>query len=63
MKRFEVATGSAIWAAVSLLMAAAVLEPVAVHANPGLTAQELALCLGSGDQLARHAASCEGTHL
>jgi hypothetical protein len=63
MKRFEIATGSAMWAAVSLLMAAAALEPVAVHANPGLTAQELATGLDSGDKLARHAASCDGTHL
>ncbi|HEY0150067.1 MAG TPA: hypothetical protein VGB70_13830 [Allosphingosinicella sp.] len=38
MKKFEAFAGSAVWMAVSLLMAAAALEPVQVHAQGSGTA-------------------------
>ncbi len=62
MRKLEIVTGSAIWMTVSLLMAAAALEPVAVGAEtPGpQTEMAVALC---ADGSARLAMGCESIHL
>ena len=61
MKRFEVVAGSAVWMAVTLLMAAAALEPVEVQAQarPAETVA-VATC---ADGSARLAMGCESIHL
>lgn len=62
MRKFEVVTGSAMWIAVSVLMAAAALEPVSARAQvPSLKAEApIALC---ADGSARLAMGCESIHL
>jgi hypothetical protein len=62
MNRFEIVTGSAMWMAVSLLMAAAALEPVAVGAQAPGPEREMAVALCS-DGSARLAMGCESIHL
>ena len=61
MKKYEAITGSAVWMAVSLLMAAAALEPVEVQAKTIETAAvSVATC---ADGSARLAMGCESIHL
>jgi hypothetical protein len=61
MKKYEAITGSAVWMAVSLLMAAAALEPVEVQAQTIETAAvSVATC---ADGSARLAMGCESIHL
>ncbi len=57
MRKLEAIAGSAIWMAVSLIMAAAALEPV--EARP-LDAAAVATC---ADGSARLAMGCESIHL
>jgi hypothetical protein len=59
MKKFEAYAGSTLWMAVSLLMAAAALEPVEVQAQPVDTAA-VATCADGSAQLAM---GCESIHL
>jgi hypothetical protein len=59
MKRFEAYAGTAVWMAVSLLMAAAALEPVEVQAQT-LETVAVATC---GDGSAQLAMGCESIHL
>ncbi len=62
MNRFEVVTGSAMWMAVSLLMAAAALEPVGVGAQvPGPDRETAAALCADGS--AQSAPACESSHL
>ena len=59
MRKLEAIAGSAVWMAVSLLMAAAALEPVEVQARtPELVA--VATCADGSAQLAM---GCESIHL
>ena len=61
MKKLEAYVGSAVWIAVSLLMAAAALEPVQVQAQtraPERVAS--AACADGGAELAM---GCESIHL
>jgi hypothetical protein len=61
MKRFEAITGSAVWMAVALLMAAAALEPVEVQARVlSVEAVAVATCADGSAQLAM---GCESIHL
>ena len=59
MKKFEALAGSMVWMAVSLLMAAAALEPVEVRARTMETAA-VATCADGSAQLAM---GCESIHL
>jgi hypothetical protein len=61
MKKYEAFTGAAVWMAVTLLMAAAALEPVEVQAQ---TLEAPAVASGTcGDGAAELAMGCESIHL
>jgi hypothetical protein len=61
MKKYEAFTGAAVWMAVTLLMAAAALEPVEVQARTlAPPAVAVATC---GDGAAELAMGCESIHL
>ena len=61
MKKFEAVAGSAVWMAVTLLMAAAALEPVEVQARTlAVEAAAVATCADGSTQLAM---GCESIHL
>jgi hypothetical protein len=62
MNRFEAVTGSAAWMTVSLLLAAAALEPVASGAQAPGPNRDLAVA-HCADGSARPAAGCESIHL
>ena len=59
MKKFEALAGSAVWMAVSLLMAAAALEPVEARTRM-VEAAAVATCADGSAQLAM---GCESIHL
>lgn len=59
MKKFELFAGSAVWITISLLMAAAALEPVDVQAR---TAHRDAIASACPDGSA-HAMGCASIHL
>jgi hypothetical protein len=60
MRKFEAFAGAAIWMAVSLVMAAAALEPVEVQARTVQTDIAVATC---ADGSAALAMGCESIHL
>jgi hypothetical protein len=60
MKKFEAIAGSAIWIAVSLLMAAAALEPVEVRAQALETAAAAPTCAEGSAELVM---GCQSIHL
>lgn len=61
MKKFEALAGSAVWMAVTLLMAAAALEPVEVQAQTlSVEAVAVATC---ADGSAHLALGCASIHL
>lgn len=62
MSKLDTYAGSAAWIAVSLLMTAAALEPVAVKAGPPAPARELAMA-SCADGSAQLAMGCESIHL
>ena len=60
MKKFEAIIGTAVWMTISLLMAAAALEPVEVRARTVERHAALSTCPDGSAQLAM---GCESIHL
>ena len=60
MKKFEALIGTVVWMTVSLLMAAAALEPVEVKARTVESQASLSACPDGSAQLAM---GCETIHL